>query len=55
VAEGKLASTVIVPPAAGRAVDEIASMLDGGRPPPERVILEARSFPHIDALPGRAA
>lgn len=53
VTEGKLASTVIVPPATGRALDEIASMNRGGSPPPEQVLLEPRSFPDLSVLEER--
>jgi ABC-type sugar transport system substrate-binding protein len=50
VREGKLTSTVIMPPGAGRAVDEIASMLGGGPRPPAQIVLDPVSFPESSAL-----
>lgn len=50
VAERKLTSTVIMPPGAGRAVNEIASMLGGGSRPPPQIVLVPVSFPDLRAL-----
>lgn len=50
VTEGRLTATVVMPPVAGRAVDEIASMLAAGAPPPLRVLLKPTSFPDLEAL-----
>jgi ABC-type sugar transport system substrate-binding protein len=55
VVAGKLASTVIMPPGAGRAVAEIARMLRGGPRPPAQIVLAPQSFPDLRALAGRAA
>ena len=50
VGEGKLASTVIMPPGAGRAVDEIASMLRGGPRPAAQILLDPVSHPELGVL-----
>jgi ABC-type sugar transport system substrate-binding protein len=55
VTEGKLTSTVTVPPVAGRAVDEVASMLGTGAQPPVRILLKPTSFPDLAALAASAA
>jgi ABC-type sugar transport system substrate-binding protein len=55
VTEGKLVSTVIMPPGAGRAVTEIASMLEGGPRPPAQIVLSPESFPEPHVLGGLAA
>jgi serine/threonine-protein kinase len=52
VTEGKLAATVIVPPSAGRAISEIASMLRGGPLPPKTIELKPEPFPEPDSLAG---
>ncbi len=50
VTEGKLTSTVVMPPVAGRAVDEIASVLAAGARPPVRILLNPTSFPDLAML-----
>jgi ribose transport system substrate-binding protein len=55
VTEGKLTATVIMPPGAGRAVSEIASMLSGGPRPPAQVVLAPMSFPEPHVLAGVSA
>jgi ABC-type sugar transport system substrate-binding protein len=55
VTEGKLTSTVIMPPGAGRAVSDVASMLEGGSRPPAQVLLVPTSFPPLPQLAGLAA
>jgi ribose transport system substrate-binding protein len=55
VTEGKLTSTVVMPPVSGRAVDEVASMLAAGPRPPAQVVLEPASFPDLQVLAGLAA
>jgi ABC-type sugar transport system substrate-binding protein len=55
VREGTLTATVIMPPTAGRAVDETAAMLlDGGRRPSAEIVLAPSSFPELSALNQRA-
>jgi ABC-type sugar transport system substrate-binding protein len=55
VTEGKLATTVIMPVCAGRAIGEIASMLHGGPRPPATILLRAMPFPepHVLTRPSR--
>jgi ribose transport system substrate-binding protein len=48
-----LTATVIMPPGAGRAIDEIVSMLAGGPVPPEEIVLAPSSFPELRALTPR--
>jgi ABC-type sugar transport system substrate-binding protein len=55
VSEGKLTSTVVTPPVAGRAVEEITSMLDAGPRPPVQVLLDPTSFPDLETLAAAAA
>jgi ABC-type sugar transport system substrate-binding protein len=50
VTERRLAATVDVPPTAGRAVELIASVLDGARPPTSDVIIDVASFPELSVL-----
>jgi ABC-type sugar transport system substrate-binding protein len=50
VRENKLASTVVMPPGAGRAVHEIASILAGGPQPVAQILLAPASFPPLSAL-----
>ncbi len=45
VAEGMISATVLVPSVSGRALDEIASVLHGGPPPPVEIVLGVSSFP----------
>jgi ABC-type sugar transport system substrate-binding protein len=54
VKEGKLTSTVVMPPVAGRAVDEVAAMTAAVAPPPVRVLLEPTSFPDLQTLAATA-
>jgi hypothetical protein len=44
VGQGKLASTVIMPPSAGRAVSEIALMLRGAPRPAAQILLPPVAF-----------
>jgi ABC-type sugar transport system substrate-binding protein len=55
VTEGKLTSTVVMPPVAGRAVDEVASMVGKAEQPPVRILLEPTSFPDLTTLAATAA
>jgi ABC-type sugar transport system substrate-binding protein len=55
VSEGKLTSTVVVPPVAGRAVDEIATMLERGARPPVVLLLNPTSCPDLETLAATAA
>jgi ribose transport system substrate-binding protein len=55
VTEGKLTSTVVMPPGAGTAVEEISSMLAGSARPPAQIVLAPVSFPELDLLGGLAA
>ena len=50
VQEGMLAATVVIPPTAGRAVDEVASALAGAAQPPEEIVLGVSSFPPLEQL-----
>jgi ABC-type sugar transport system substrate-binding protein len=50
VEEGKLTSTIVVPPTTGRAVTEIASMLSGGQRPAADINLPVSSFPDLAQL-----
>jgi ABC-type sugar transport system substrate-binding protein len=51
VSEGKLAATVIMPPTTGRAVSEIAAMLEDKEEPPQaEIVLGPASFPDLNAL-----
>jgi ABC-type sugar transport system substrate-binding protein len=45
VMAGELAATVVIPPVSGRAVKEIASMLDTGRSPQAEIVVKVSSFP----------
>ena len=47
VKAGDLAATVVIPPVAGRAVDEIVSMLDQGRSPRAEIVIEVSSHPDL--------
>jgi ABC-type sugar transport system substrate-binding protein len=50
VAENHLAATVVVSATAGRAVDEVSSVLDGARPPASDISMEVASFPELSVL-----
>ena len=50
VMEGRLTATVTIPSVAGRAVEEVASVFDGGRPPMSDLLLEVDSYPSLDDL-----
>ncbi len=50
VHEKMLSATVILPPTAERAVEEIASALRNGQPPPQDLALDVTSFPEIEVL-----
>ena len=55
VMTGELAATVVIPPVAGRAVDEIVSMLDKGRPPHAEIVIEVSSYPGLEVVARAAA
>jgi ABC-type sugar transport system substrate-binding protein len=55
VTEGKLTSTVILPPVAGRAVADVAAMFEGGSRPAAQVVLDPASFPALSQLATLAA
>ena len=50
VAEGDLSATVMVPSVAGRAIEELASALDGTRRPPLEVAVQTSSYPALNVL-----
>jgi ribose transport system substrate-binding protein len=50
VAEKVLSATVVIPLTTGRAIDELASALDGGKAVVADVSLEVASFPQLDEL-----
>ncbi|MGA2450533.1 MAG: substrate-binding domain-containing protein [Polyangiaceae bacterium] len=51
IREKAISATVIVPPTAGRAIQEVAAMLrSGGSCPESEVVLAPSSFPNADAL-----
>jgi hypothetical protein len=51
VSEGKLTATIIMPPPAGRAVSELATMLRGGHArPAAEISIAPSSFPPISSL-----
>jgi len=47
---GRLTATVVIPPVAGRAVDELASMLETGRSPPAEIVVSVSSYPDLARL-----
>lgn len=54
VAEGMLTATVLVPPVAGRAVDELAAYFRGEPLPPAEIVLGVSSFPELSDCLGDA-
>jgi ABC-type sugar transport system substrate-binding protein len=50
VQERRLAATVVIPPTAGRAVDELASALSGGGQPTQEIVLGVSSFPPLEQI-----
>jgi ABC-type sugar transport system substrate-binding protein len=54
VGEGKLVATVVVPPVSGRALAELASVLDGGPAPPLAITVEVHSYPDVNLLAARS-
>ena len=54
VNEGLLAATVVIPPTAGRAVSELASMLGGGARPLPEIALAVSSVPELADLHAQA-
>jgi ribose transport system substrate-binding protein len=54
VSQRELAATVIIPSAAGRAVDELAAFLDKRRTPPAEVVLEVTPYPDFAFLETRS-
>jgi ABC-type sugar transport system substrate-binding protein len=53
VRDGKLTATVVIPSVSGRAVFELASIIDGGPPPPLAITVSVSSFPEIEVLAKR--
>lgn len=47
VATGSLAATVLVPPVAGRAVEEVMRLRQGGATPPAEIVLDVASYPEL--------
>ncbi len=47
VANGALTATILVPPVAGRAVDELMRVLEGGATPPPEIVLDVISYPEL--------
>jgi ABC-type sugar transport system substrate-binding protein len=54
VKNGQLTATVVIPPVAGRAIDEIAATLDQNRIPPAEIVVRVTSYPAL-ALLARSA
>jgi ABC-type sugar transport system substrate-binding protein len=50
VTDGHLAATVIVPPTAGRAIEELGAFLAGGALPLVEVVLPVTPYPELGAL-----
>ena len=50
VRERTLAATVVIPPTAGRAVDQVGAALGGAAQPPEELVLGVSSFPPLEDL-----
>jgi ABC-type sugar transport system substrate-binding protein len=50
VADGELVATVLVPSVGGRAIEELASALDGTRRPPLEVEVTPTSYPPLNVL-----
>ena len=53
VASGRLRATIVVPPVAGRAVEEVVTAFRLGRQPAAETMVIARSHPDIATLTGR--
>jgi ABC-type sugar transport system substrate-binding protein len=54
VRAGELTATVVIPPVAGIAVDELASALAGGRTPPAEIVVAVSSYPDLPLLEARS-
>jgi ABC-type sugar transport system substrate-binding protein len=54
VSQRELTATVIIPSAAGRAVDELTAFLDRRRTPPAEVVLEVTPYPDFGFLETRS-
>jgi RNA polymerase sigma factor (sigma-70 family) len=54
VANGILTATVLVPPVAGRAVDEVVRMWAGGVAPPPEIVLDVLSYPELTRVTAEA-
>jgi len=50
VGEGKLTATVVIPSVSGRAVVELASVIDGGPPPPLAITVSVHSYPDVEVV-----
>ena len=55
VRRGMLAATVIIPPAAGLALDILVKAMRMGSKPPERTQMAPISFPPVEELAARHA
>jgi ABC-type sugar transport system substrate-binding protein len=54
VKAGELTATVVIPPVAGIAVEELAAALAGSGIPPAEIVVGVSSFPDLPALESRA-
>jgi ABC-type sugar transport system substrate-binding protein len=50
VKEGKLTATVVIPSVGGRAIEELASVLAGGRPSSAEIVVSVSSYPTLEML-----
>jgi ABC-type sugar transport system substrate-binding protein len=50
VIAGELAATVVIPPVAGTAVDEIAAMLEKRKSPQAEIVVKVSSYPELSAV-----
>jgi ABC-type sugar transport system substrate-binding protein len=50
VSDGRLVATIVVPPVTGRAIEEHAIAVRGGRRPEARVLVPVRAWPDLDTL-----
>jgi ribose transport system substrate-binding protein len=55
VRSGLLAATVVVPPSAGPAIQLLVDGIKTGKMPPERVVMEATSYPSLESLRAKIA
>ncbi len=50
VTEGQLTATVFVPPVAGKAIEELFSVLRGGRPAPPEINVGVECYPSLESF-----